>query len=132
MESFPPESERQIYWIKFLVFPWLALPAFVTAVSMSVLYRPPFIPVAIVLVTTLLGGAGYAYGCVTGSKRLAYGAMTWVLPVVIIVNMHEQFHQDARFYTILAWFAFGLLAPMWIWRKRGLERFAPSETAGGE
>jgi hypothetical protein len=132
MKLFSDDHRRRERWFRYTINPWASLLALVIAVILTAIYHPPFIGSLVTVAGGLLGGMGIAYGPLSGRRWLEVNGGAAAPFITFLVLKHYGLDLDGRFFSLLAWLMFGMTAPFWIWRKRGMETFCspdPSKPA---
>lgn len=123
MEIFSEEYQRRFKRHCYQTNPWISLPALVTAIVLTIIYRPPTGAVLVMLAAGSAAGVAHAYGPLSKHQWLEKTGFSIVLLSALSVVRSYSLKIDGPYYAVIAWMAFGMLGAFWFWRKRGMETY---------
>jgi hypothetical protein len=127
-------TARELKRHKYAHYPQVAVGCLAVAIVLSIIFKPTLVPCLLALGFGLLSGTCAAYGLVSKHRRLesiaeSLAFAVFLVPMLVINNVFDP-PLDWGFAAMMFWGAFGMTAPFWIWRRRGLARYGTPEPVG--
>ncbi len=107
--------------------PWIAPPAFIMATILSAIYPVPLVATFTCVVSVMLIG-------IVSINRQLRGDFRWNLGFWVLLWLVGQFGFNriqhpgvGQFAAFLCWYVFAMTAPLWLYRRRALALYSPSD-----
>lgn len=118
-------AERECWRRLYANAPWTSLLLLTAAAILSLIYKPPLTPVLLLFGIASVVGLFAARAGISRYPSLAISTWYFFIFPYLVVRDFYDLGRLAQFLAVLAWMAFGYMAPFCIWRRRALAEYKP-------